>query len=211
MADIIRLRGSPHEQTQELLPWYVNGTLEADESALVDAHLAECGECRADLELERALGRQVASLPVDAERGWAALADKLDTALPPGLHSAPVALFRRKVTLGWAAAGQLASAALIIGLFVSQPSPPSEEIYHALGSSPGSASGNVVVLFNPETTEKEIRASLLKLEARMIDGPTAGGAYVLHVTEAKRGNALAALRASDQILLAEPIDLETGR
>jgi predicted anti-sigma-YlaC factor YlaD len=211
MADIIRLRGSPHEQTQELLPWYVNGTLEADEVALVDSHLAECGECRTDLELERALGQQVASLPVDAERGWAALADKLDTVPPPGAHSAPVALFRRKVALGWAAAGQLAAAALIVGLFVSQPSPPDQEIYHALGTSPGSAPGNVVVLFNPETSEKDIRASLLKLEARMIDGPTAGGAYVLHVAAAKRAHAIAALRGSDQILLAEPIDLETRR
>jgi anti-sigma factor RsiW len=54
MAEIIRLRGSPHEQAQQLLPWYVNGTLEADEAALVEAHLAECAECRADLAAEQA-------------------------------------------------------------------------------------------------------------------------------------------------------------
>ena len=40
MADIIRLRGSPHEQCQSLLPWYSNGTLEPGESERVEAHLA---------------------------------------------------------------------------------------------------------------------------------------------------------------------------
>jgi len=33
-----------------LLPWYVNGTLTADERAEVEQHLEECGECRAAVE-----------------------------------------------------------------------------------------------------------------------------------------------------------------
>ena len=49
MAEIIRLRGSPHEQAQQLLPWYINGTLEADERAMVEAHLSDCADCRADM------------------------------------------------------------------------------------------------------------------------------------------------------------------
>ena len=121
MADIIRLRGSAHEQTQALLPWYVNNTLDAEDRALVDTHLSECSECSSELELERALAREVASLPVDTERGWAAMADKLDS-MPTDRGVAPVALLRRKITLGWAFAGQLAvAAALVLAVYVGRP------------------------------------------------------------------------------------------
>lgn len=211
MADIIRLRGSPHEQTQALLPWYVNHTLEAEEAALVDEHLSDCAECRADLELERGLARQVAKLPLDAERGWTAMQGRIDAAPAPGRFGAPVSFLRRRIALGWAVAGQLAAAAAVLAIFASQPSVPGGEIYRALGADAEPQSGNMVVLFNPAASEKDIRSALLRLDARLIDGPTAGGAYVLQVTEARRAEALAALRKSDQILLAEPIDLEATR
>lgn len=211
MADIIRLRGSPHEQTQALLPWYANGTLEAEETALVDGHLAECPECRADLDLERAMAQQVAALPLDKERGWAAMQDRLDADRAQGRFAAPVSFLRRRVALGWAVAGQLAAAAAIIAFLPAQPSAPGDELYHALGAEAERRPGNMVVLFNPAASEKDIRSALLRLDARLVDGPTAGGAYVLEVAEAARPDALAALRKSGQILLAEPIDFETGQ
>jgi anti-sigma factor RsiW len=45
---LLQLRDA-HEQAQMLLPWHVNGSLEPGEAALVEAHLAECAECRATL------------------------------------------------------------------------------------------------------------------------------------------------------------------
>src|SRR5579863_641843 len=80
MADIIRLRGSPHEQTQELLPWYINGTLDAGETAVVDAHLPECAECRADLSAERVMARELVNLSLETGQGWAAMSGRLDAA-----------------------------------------------------------------------------------------------------------------------------------
>jgi hypothetical protein len=37
-----------HEQTQELLPWYVNETLEGKDAELVLKHLAACEKCQAE-------------------------------------------------------------------------------------------------------------------------------------------------------------------
>lgn len=207
MADIIRLRGSPHEQTQDLLPWYVNGTLDAEEVALVEAHLPQCAECRAELERERFLAAQVAGLPIDAEHGWTALEGKLDAA--PA--AAPVSFLRRRIALGWAIGGQLAAAALVLAIYAAQPTASDWQIYHALGTAPASEPGNLVVLFNPEASEKDIRAALLRLDARLVDGPTAGGAYVLHVAQARRPDVLAALRKSDQVLMVEPMDFGTSQ
>ncbi len=39
-----------HEAIQELLPWYLNDTLEADEHERVERHLQSCAECRDELE-----------------------------------------------------------------------------------------------------------------------------------------------------------------
>jgi hypothetical protein len=212
MAEIIRLRGSPHEQTQALLPWHVNNTLDGDERTLVDSHLAECAECRSELALEHALARQVASLPVDAERGWPALADKLDASALAGRGAAPVPLLQRRVTIGWALSGQLAvAAALLLAVYLGQPGVPEPQVYHVLGSATPAPAGNVVVLFAPETSEKDIRSTLLSLHARVVDGPTVSGAYIVHVADERRPQALETLRATDRILLAEPIDLEPQR
>ncbi|MEO8374128.1 MAG: zf-HC2 domain-containing protein [Sphingomonas bacterium] len=73
MGNIIQLHDDPHGAAQSLLPWYVNGTLDPAEAALVEAHLANCADCRADLDADRALGRQVAGLSLDVEHGWAAM------------------------------------------------------------------------------------------------------------------------------------------
>ncbi|HEX7848650.1 MAG TPA: zf-HC2 domain-containing protein, partial [Sphingomonas sp.] len=109
MAEIIRLRGSPHEQVRQLLPWYINGTLEAGEMATVEAHLADCADCRADLAAERVLARDVAALPVDAEHAWSMLSERIDAARPPRRLAEPVPFLRRKVAMGWALGGPLAA------------------------------------------------------------------------------------------------------
>ena len=41
MGTVIPLHGDPHEATQRLLPWYVAGTLEPAERAMVEEHLMQ--------------------------------------------------------------------------------------------------------------------------------------------------------------------------
>src|SRR5260370_36349639 len=44
-----------HENVWLLLPWYVNGTLQAAERRLVDDHLAACPSCLEELARSKAL------------------------------------------------------------------------------------------------------------------------------------------------------------
>lgn len=59
---------------------YLEGELSPPERAAVEAHLADCPECRTELEAERQLSEQLASLPPTAPapdfeaRFWARLA-----------------------------------------------------------------------------------------------------------------------------------------
>jgi len=208
MAEIIRLRGSPHEQAQQLLPWYVNGTLEADESAMVEAHLVECAECRADLAAERVMAREVAALPLDVEHAWSMLSDRIDAAGPPRRLAEPVPFLRRKVAIGWALGGPLAAAAAVAFAVAVVPGAPSPagETYRALGSAPTAAPGNALVMFKPDARDVDLRSALTKAGARVVDGPTASGAYVVRIAPASRAQALDDLRSMPQIVLAEPID-----
>ncbi|WP_066811649.1 zf-HC2 domain-containing protein [Sphingomonas asaccharolytica] len=208
MAEIIRLRGSPHERAQQLLPWYVNGTLEAHEASMVESHLAECAECRADMAAEQVLAREVAALPLDVEHAWSMLSDRIDAAGPPRRLAQPVPFLRRKVAIGWALGGPLAAAAAVAFAVAIVPGAPSPvgETYRALGSAPTVAPGNALVMFRPDARDSDLRAALTKARARVVDGPTASGAYVVRIAPASRAQALDGLRATPQIVLAEPID-----
>jgi len=203
MTQIFNLQDARHRQTQDLLPWYVNGSLAPAEASAVEKHLVECDECRADLEHERGLSREVAGLPLDVEHGWARMQDRLTAGRPraPGL-------LRRRVPLVWALVAQAACLVLVVGGMTLAPSQP-VRLYRALGSSTPPVDGNLVVMFKPETSEAALRGVLREAGARMVDGPTTSGAYVLHVDAARRAGALKQLRATGEVTLAEPIDAES--
>ncbi len=199
MAEIITLRGSGHDGVQELLPWYLNDTLDADERATVDAHLATCEECRAELAGERKLARAVASLPVDVEQGWSALAARI--AAKPA-----VPFWRRRVPIGWAAGLPVAAAATVAAAFTALPVAAPVQTYTALGSPDTAPKANIVAIFRPTATDRAMRAALDQAGARIVGGPNASGAYMLRVAPEQRSKAIAGLRASPDLVLAEPID-----
>ena len=212
MADIFALRPSEHDRVQQLLPWYVNGTLPADEIEQVDAHLAACDECRAELAIERKLARGVATLPLDVDSGWQAMTRRLADERRGGGVRSPFALLRRRVPLGWAAGASLAaSVAAVVAVIGLQIDRSPEQTYRALGTPAAGAAGQAVVLFKPDTTEQQMRVILSANDARLVDGPTAAGAYVLRIERGSAEDAIRALRQSSQVVLAEPIASDGGR
>jgi len=208
-ADIISMSRDPHRAIQELLPWYVTGTLVPEEAAMVEAHLATCEACRAELETDRALGAMAASASLDVERGWAALKTRVEgdalshrrpnSAKPPARRSG-----------GWAVAANAASLMLIAG-FAWIWAHPQHAQYHVLSAPQVASPGNVVVIFKPTTSEQDMREMLRGAKARLVDGPTASDAYVLHVADVERAASLTKLRANGRVILAEPIDGDRGR
>ncbi len=210
MAEIIKLRGTPHEQTEQLLPWYVNGTLAPDEMAMVETHLADCAECRTALEVERKLAAEVAALPLDAEHGWALLSERMTAAELPERLAEPVPFLRRKVGMGWVLGTPVAAAAAVAFAMTAVPQQAqlasTGQTYRALGSAPTAQPGNALIMFRPEAKDSDVRTALTNAGARVVDGPTASGAWVVNIAPQQRATALAGLRAAPTVVLAEPID-----
>lgn len=213
MADLIHLHGDAHQETQELLPWYVTGRIDPADRAKVEAHLAECAGCKAELRLEMKLGDAVAGLPMRQELGWLDVRRRLR--LRPSLWSR-VRTRTADVWNGlgagehvrWAVAAQMAFL-LVLVTIVSAPDRTPQ--YHTLSAADHMPAGNILVMFKPDTAEGRLRHALEAAGARLVDGPTPAGAYLLSVEPNHRAAALAALRADAAIVMAEPIDQDAAQ
>ena len=200
MSNIIRLPHDPHQECQLLLPWYATGQLEPNDRARVEAHLNACEACRHDLAVERRLEAEVAAMPLEVERGWSAMRRSIVTEERP--RGGALALWSAGAPwVGWGMAAVFAIFAATAGLG-TRPAQPA--LYHAL-SSAAPPSGNLLVMFRPETPEGVMAETIRASGARVADGPTAAGAYVLRSGAGGRDKALASLRANASVVMAEPV------
>jgi hypothetical protein len=218
-----------HQAVQELLPWYAASQLAPEETQRVQEHLQTCAQCRQELEWEREMRAEAAAasasapLPegVDMERALARLMPALGpqehaaTHIEPPASALPgagtpgrlpwwrAAAANQPSWLRWTVAAQWVA---IVGLLVLLVRPGDEPpAYRVLGSS-ASTGANMVVVFQPGATERDLRRILQTQGARVVDGPTVTDAYLLHVPAASRDRALEALRVEPAVKLAEPLD-----
>ena len=223
-GQILRLEPDPHVAVQRLLPWYLTGRLETAEHDIVETHLAQCPECRAELETERQwqLLHPGHGAQVDVEEGWARMRARL-SGEPPATAPAPLrapmppAAPRRRGWLppawrtpprlparAWAAPALLSLALLAaIGLTLRPVAPAAQ--YVTL-SAPAEAGATAVVRFRPEATEAQIRHGLKDSGARLVDGPTVSDAYVVRLPREHYAAALDKLRREPGVALVEALE-----
>jgi len=213
MGRVLSFAGSPHRRTQELLPWFLNGTLEGEEADEVDRHLLECPACRAELECLRVLRSACAETDLlpEAEAALSRLRPRLE---PP----APARPRARRPTLHggvpvWARLALAVQFGVIfaLGWEVAQPDRTGLE-YHTLAAAtaPAHASGSLVVVFDPGALQRDVARILRQAGGHVVDGPTASGGYVVAVPDGSLNAALAALRAEPAVTLAEPLQADAS-
>ena len=222
-GQILRLEPDPHAAVQRLLPWYLTGRLETAEHDAVEAHLAQCPECRAELETERQwqLLQPGHHAQVDVEDGWARMRARLGGEAAPGRGSQATPAGRRGGWLprawrapprtpirapirAWAAPALLSLGLLAAIGYTLRPLPPAGE-YHAL-AAPAETSATAVVRFHPDATEAQIRQSLKNSGARLVDGPTVSDAYVVRLPREQYAAALDKLRKAPGVALVEALE-----
>jgi hypothetical protein len=205
------------EELRELLPWYVNHTLDAAASEEIDMLVERSPLVRGELAWLRQLRGQIQLARLEADRR---LPDAgLDTlmAMIHGENSGKVVRLRGRVNAwlaaprrfsvpaGLAAAAVLAQAA-VIGALLLRPAP--ESLAPLSGEAP--AGGQLLqVTFKPRATEAQIRGLLARVQAEVVSGPGALGVYTLRVPEGQGPSALAGLRKDRAII--ESAALLAGR
>jgi hypothetical protein len=226
------LRTEAHLEAQDALPWLANGTLAGAELERVQAHVALCARCRADLALlhtVRAAGPGQ-DLDWDPEQALARLQPQLlsqlqtpdgaaqDAPAPAAAPAQPVPglLQRWRARLAandgtWLRAavaaqfGAIAVLAVLLARTAVQADAP--DAYHALGAAGASDAARLVVTFRPDTPERELRRIVRAGGAHVVGGPTVTDAWLLGV-DGDAAPVLARLRAEPAVTLAEPLATE---
>ncbi len=224
-------RGSDgHDETARLLPWFVNGTLEAADARAVEAHLEGCACCRDDaiaLEQVRTLLRSPDAVEHAPHSGLRKLMQRIDAqsalpgpdageraAMPPGL---PASRPRFGSPLRWlAAAVVLQSVALVVvGTAALRGQDREDAAYRTLTSAPAPVHGAALrVVFASSMTLGELQALLQAHRLAVRAGPSAAGLFTLATPDAQAGEAeavLARLRADPRVRFAEPLGPEASK
>ncbi|MFO7593813.1 MAG: zf-HC2 domain-containing protein [Pseudomonadota bacterium] len=166
---------NPQQHPEELLPWYVNGSLPEHEMREIDAHLAQCPVCEREAALLRAMrdeARENAG-DVPAEFAW--------QRLRRDLHRNDD---RAGVKRSWWAPSLAAAAVLTIAIqsVMLYTMTERDDGYGLAGDRVQSAT--LQVKFNPDATEKELRGALQAAGAEIVTGPSAMGVYRIRLVKA---------------------------
>lgn len=200
-----------HDEAQRLLPWLVNGTLDTDEREWLRQHLEACSDCQRELQEQRALQSAcVADVgrTGDVDAGWQRMQRKLATRTPPATARWRDSwLGRWRQAPRWMAWTLASQTALLVALGMNAWWPHAlPQTYHTLGASSSSsprATANLVIVFDPQLSEGELRRLLAASGARIVDGPNEAGAYVLAVPPSRAESVRDALRAAPGVTLVE--------
>lgn len=191
-------------QVWELLPWYVNQTLSAEEMALVEAHCATCPGCQEELAEQMRLAEAMAEmehLAGSESRCWDALrlqaeADESRAQETPAVgpaeahHRSTGSWWDRLVrqlhgAIGWLqeqnaglALGGAAVAALALVILV-EPARIDDAPFRTLTSGPTDAPRVLHVEAVAHADEDALHALFADSELVIVDGPSSAGIYVL--------------------------------
>ena len=209
------LGSNDHRTCRKLLPWYVNGTLEAAELAAVERHLEGCDACREELASLEDLRHQVRATrdespavptPFATARGLHQTLERIDGDTRARFHTPPA--------VRWALVAQAAAILLLASLLLWPSTPEALETFRTLSDPPTvvepGGEQQLRVVFRDDATEIELRRLLRSVQAEIVGGPSSVGAYTLRLEErlereSEGAGVLETLRGDPAVRFAELI------
>ena len=159
----------------ELLPWYVNKTLDEVEMRAVEQHLQHCGECAGELPILQAV-------PVAVDNESVAVFTPRPNTEQFLAHAKQRKLRRQVHTATWIAgalAASLAGFALVLNWIQTDDSAASSTVYETATNAGSGASFDYVlhVAFEKGVDSRARGAALQALGPESIAGPDSAGYY----------------------------------
>ncbi len=204
----------------ELLPWYVNGTLDGNDRRSMEYCLATYPDCRSELEWMEGVANQVRgeSIQLNEQAGLDRLmsmvrAQESGKLLMLPRLSAPrvgpakqaLRIVSRTKLQQWIKPLMAVAATLAVvqvGLvFIDTQSANQSDTLRPLGATqPMARHVMIQATFRADASETKIRALLAQVGAEIVSGPGALGVYTLKVPINKAESALADLRRATTII-----------
>jgi hypothetical protein len=207
-----------HDDAWHVLPFYVNGTLRGQARANVEAHLAACTECRAELVTQTQVRDTILHEDVRQESAQSSF-DQLweriheDEAVA-GARTAKAAPAMPRATASHAMKW-LVAAVIVEGIGLATLSAMTwsqnlseAPVYRTLSTQQAPLSGRRIrAVFSPELKLVDLQNLLSSSRLSVVGGPTEAGVYTLALEDANASvdGALAHLRDSAWVRFAEPI------
>lgn len=217
------LDGAVHQEVQELLPWFVNGTLSDTEAARVAAHVRDCADCARELAQCRVMAEGVKEISDNTINTWqpsakhfANLMRQVDVASARTPTRSVLAQLK-----GWFAwldvtpnparwALGLQGALVLMLAVVWLVEPAQQPGYQTMSSAAPQAAADqttIKIVFADDITEKELRGLLHAVAAEIVAGPSTIGVYTLRMSNSgtpdQTPQTMLALRAHPKVRLAE--------
>ena len=205
-----------HNWTAQHLAWYLNGTLVGEEYARVHSHLKDCLVCQQELSAHQQVAdavsrrRDITSHPAAA---LGVLSDRLDEKQGAGnnwVHRLGSAFAQTPFSIRGFLAAQtallvLASVLLYHNDGARSEDPNAVENQYRTLSSAVPISGDMRVIFTPDTSIRQMQEVLVAVGATIVHGPGKRGIITLTVDDSANNNALEKLRSSPNVQFAEPL------
>ena len=216
-----------HEQVWQLLPWYVNGTLDDSERETVARHVSLCQTCEDEIVRCRSL---VSVLGSDDSTAWNPSPEyfnRLMTRVDRESSLTTTERWRLRIhqwlakiraafqstpsPIRWGLAAQTAVIVLMVmatmSTWIASPVPYSTLSDPVVGDEAGQS--RLTVVFAEDITERELRTLLSIIKGAIVAGPSAMAVYTVAIPvsgDERSGPAQAALeklRAHPKVQLAE--------
>lgn len=185
----------------ELMPWYVNGTLESEERELVSRQLLASITCRKELERLRRLQQLIQREDAEATATGRAF-ERLMARIEASGDSTTSRAWHPRQAFTWTGLTIAASVtAAVSALLWWQAEAPSTtpRVYETLTSTQPADPGatRLRVVFAPGTTELERRELLARHGLTVVGSPTADGIVTLSLADAGDQAAIVAALKGD--------------
>jgi len=188
-----------NQRFEELLPWYANGSLGAEDRAWVDAYLAQNPEARSELDWYRSLQARVReSAPAVPATIGLARAMRLIQGDRPTLAERIGAFFGNfgmRPSLALAGLALVAVQGGVILNLLGHAREDADEI-RALHAVRVTEAPMLKISFAPDAKEADIRLLLVQIQGELAGGPGQLGDYYLRVPAGSEAAALARAQAA---------------
>ena len=157
-----------HQKILELLPWFVNGTLDEQERSMVNEHLNSCGTCHDEfMALKETSEVFHATTEPSKDSIVHARYDFMQQLEGKSRKVGPASRWMIPVSL---------AACLLIAILLFGPFSQQEQSFETLGAN-ASSKPVIQLIFQPDTAESFIQSLVTGDQRHIISGPTAQGVY----------------------------------